>query len=260
MEIHILASGSDGNSTLVKSGNSCILIDAGFGPRNLRQRLTRIGISATELQACFLTHEHRDHVIGLGFRGYPQIPIYANTLTRDACVEQYPNTERCNWQEIAVGGSARVGAFRVSSFAISHDAVCSVGYSITAQGQTMVYATDLGQSNRELIEAIGSADVVVLESNHDAEMLSSGPYPRFLKHRVRSRRGHLSNSQTAETLSSALTQRTRLVILAHLSRTNNRPCIALKTVSAKLEQRLGLHENLRLQTAPPLASKQTASF
>ncbi|MCL2497831.1 MAG: MBL fold metallo-hydrolase [Symbiobacteriaceae bacterium] len=240
-------------------GDTAILIDAGLGPRQLQHRLRRIGLKLADLQACFLTHEHNDHVVGLNRLSFPKIPIFTNHLTRCAVEGLYPATGKLCWEELPLGGAVQLGSLLVESFATSHDACSSVGYRLYSAEESFLFATDLGSPSAELVQAISAADAIVLEANHDVDMLRTGPYPPMLKRRVAGPRGHLSNTQTAELLQHYLTERTRCLVLAHLSRTNNIPCLALETVAAALVKRLGLHPGLQLAVAPSLASGRQTS-
>ena len=259
MEVHFLGSGSDGNATLIVSRDTAILFDAGLGPRQLKQRLQRIGMTTSDIQACFLTHEHIDHVAGLKRISFPTPLLFANAPTWQATSWQHPETRRHAWQEMPPGSVCNIGDLYIESFATSHDAAFSVGYLVYQGKETLVYATDLGEVSSELYQAVAAADYLVLESNHDRQMLQNGPYPWYLKQRVASAYGHLSNAQTAELLASRLTPRTRWVVLAHLSRTNNTPQIALETVGAAIAG-LSLHRDFYLCAAPALATGEMLSL
>jgi len=256
MRVHLLGSGSDGNSTLIISGDTAILIDAGLGSRQLKQRLNSVGLSLRDITACLITHEHIDHVRGLQTKNFPDVPIFTAPPTCQAIAWQYRDTQRFTWVAQPVGVACQIGDFTIENFATSHDAISSVGYIIHAEHSTLLYATDLGVSDDDLSQAITLADYVIVESNHDVEMLRSGPYPWHLKQRVASSKGHLSNYQTANLLASSLNGRTRWVALAHLSRTNNLPPLALQTVSESLTNLQDLHPRLSLHAAPALASGQ----
>jgi phosphoribosyl 1,2-cyclic phosphodiesterase len=263
MIVHILASGSDGNAALVLSDDTALLFDAGLGPRQLKQRMKPLGLDLSDITACFLTHEHNDHLAGLRRLSFPNIPVFANLATRNAALAQNPDLRRYHWEEHETSTSCQVGAFTVQSFPTSHDAARSVGFMVRDEEECLALATDLGTCSEPLAEAIAEADYLVLESNHDEDMLHHGPYPYHLKRRVASRVGHLSNRQTAELLHDTLTAKTRWLALAHLSRTNNEPSIALSTIYSALERlnRIkGLNPNFKLKAAPSLASGQMLSL
>ena len=254
MQVHVLASGSDGNSTVVTEGNTAILIDAGLGPRQLKTRLAPLGIALADVEACFLTHEHTDHISGMRRHSYPKVQLIGNlpTLT-EVCEVPFIGT-RYPCCEQRIGATITVGSLSVTSFSVSHDSAASVGYIVRSPSAQLVYATDLGVASSELHAALTEADYVVLEANHDMDMLRTGPYPYNLKRRVAGRKGHLANDQTAALLVSCLSERTKWLALAHLSRTNNTPKIALQTIEQSLIGRLGLHPDLRVQAAPSAIS------
>ena len=254
MQVHVLASGSDGNSTVVTEGQTAILIDAGLGPRQIKARLAPLGIAASDVQACFLTHEHTDHINGLRRHSFPRLPLMGNlpTLTEVCAVSSIGTRYHCCEQRI--GTTVTVGSLSITSFSVSHDSAASVGYIVRSSNEQLVYATDLGVASNELRLALTEAHYIVLESNHDMEMLRTGPYPYNLKKRVAGRKGHLANDQTASLLVDCLSERTRWLALAHLSRTNNTPRIALHTIEDSLVGRIGLHPKLRIQAAPSAIS------
>lgn len=254
MQIHLLASGSDGNSALVVSGNTAIMIDAGLGPRQLAQRLRKLDMDVSDIRACFLTHEHSDHIGGMRRKSFPHIPLFANAETAQAAQWELPEAQAQEWQIQPLGCVCQVEGLAIESISVSHDAASSVAYRISDGQQTLLYATDLGVPSEPLKAAIAEADYVVIESNHDELLLQTGPYPYYLKRRVAGKQGHLSNNQAASLLVASLSARTQWLALAHLSRTNNRPHVALKTVSDALVTRLGLHPDLRIVAAPSLAS------
>jgi phosphoribosyl 1,2-cyclic phosphodiesterase len=261
MKVHILGSGSDGNATLVIDGDTVLLFDIGVGPRVLKQLLGRVDIKKEDISACFITHEHSDHISGLKNCSFPDLPVYASAATAYAAQSLYPVITKYSWRAQKIGTSVQVGSFSVQSFSTSHDSAASVAYMVESEsGKRLLYCTDLGIGSPELQQAISVADYIILESNHCPDMLQTGPYPRFLKKRVHSKRGHLSNQQTAEILKNSLSKRTSWITLAHLSRTNNLPKLALETTSLALQGCLLLNPSLRLLTAPALATKQILSL
>lgn len=253
MEIFPLASGSTGNACLVRENHSVILIDAGIGPRLLSQRMRNYGVGLADLQACFFTHEHSDHIRALSTVTFPKtLNMYSNHETWSAIQKQIPLAEAYPFQNIDVGDMVTVGDLAIQSLPVSHDGVSPVGYMIhSRQGECLLYATDMGIPAPWLPQAITMADYVVLESNHDLQMLQYGPYPWYLKQRVASNLGHLSNVQTGSLLAEYLTPRTKQLVLAHLSTTNNTPQIALETVCTCLTKN-GIDMNrLQIFTAAP---------
>lgn len=230
MRVVCLASGSNGNCLYVESDGVRLLVDAGIPARRLSAELLELGIRPPQLHAVLLTHEHSDHVgcvRSLGRRS--GVPVVANSASLAAVgIPAY----LC--EELPTGRSLRIGCLAVTSFSLPHDARETVGYLIEADGARVLVATDLGYVPGHLGELASTADLVVLEANHDAEMLRVGPYPWFLKSRVSGQRGHLSNDDCAAFASIALSGRRSVLWLAHLSEVNNTPSLALDTVRQRL--------------------------
>lgn len=234
MQVHILASGSTGNAVYFQFGKARILVDAGISARRIERGLAEIGVRGRDLDAVLITHEHQDHIQGLDvfIRRY-QIPVYARERAWAGikCSEKFPR-ECC--QYITAGFD--LGPIRVEPFSISHDAADPVGYAFYYGQRKWVMATDLGMITPGVEKAMAGADLLVLESNHDVDMLVKGPYPLFLKQRIRSSKGHLSNLDAGQVLARLPRQRPMQVFLAHLSQKNNNPRLAYQTVSAVLQQ------------------------
>ncbi|MGE5453911.1 MAG: MBL fold metallo-hydrolase [Methylocystaceae bacterium] len=232
MQVHVLASGSSGNSVLIAMGGTHILVDAGISTRRIEQGLKEVGIAACDLDAVLITHEHSDHISGLDVlcRRY-KLPVYTRPATWKAMTlsERFP-TECCRPLE----SHMTIGGMDVIPFSISHDAADPVGFSFFHQGQKCVLATDLGVVTPEVASAIADAEVLVLESNHDPGMLAEGSYPYYLKQRIRSQVGHLSNLDCARLLGKTNLPSGAHVFLAHLSQQNNTPSLAEKTVEDHL--------------------------
>ena len=232
MRVSVLASGSKGNSVFVEMDGTRLLVDAGVGVRRVERSLAELSVPLDSLDAIFVTHEHSDHVAGLRtILKHTGAPVYARpgTLRALAGDEELPE-ERF----VAVHDAVEVGALRVSSFDIPHDAADPVGYEITGSRKCTV-ATDLGFVTDTVRAAMEGADVLVFESNHDRKMLRQGPYPWPLKQRILGCRGHLANDEAGRAL-AGLKARPKKIILAHLSETNNRPAIAEETVSHVLAE------------------------
>ncbi|NLN82917.1 MAG: MBL fold metallo-hydrolase [Firmicutes bacterium] len=252
MKILPLASGSTGNALLVQENDTSILIDAGIGPRILKQRLASSGVALNDIRACLLTHEHSDHTQALARVTFPKsIKMVANAETWLA-VEQQLDTSVYDFYELPVGNLINLGDLSVQSLPISHDGVNPVAYLVHAKsGKSFLYATDFGIMPKWFPHALKLADYVFIEANHDRQMLITGPYPSHLKRRVASPYGHLSNDQTAQILSKYLTPKTKKIYLGHLSQTNNTPQLALRTVStALLNQGFDLNR-LEIEAAAP---------
>jgi len=233
----VLASGSSGNAALLSTEKTRILIDAGLSMRELGKRLCAIGEDIHSLDAILITHEHSDHVSALPVlarRLKKPTPFYLTRLTGPAIDwdESIPVLE-----PFQAGTSFQIGDIAVQSFSIPHDAIDPVGFCFDAQGVRIGIATDLGYIPESVKYHLLLADLLLLESNHDLEMLKVGPYPWSVKQRVMSRVGHLSNHIVSEYLTEDLEARTAHVILGHLSEHTNHPEIARATAAMALEAR-----------------------
>jgi phosphoribosyl 1,2-cyclic phosphodiesterase len=233
--VYALASGSSGNATLVKAPGVNILIDAGLGIRKLSSLLHGKGVNSESLSAILVTHEHRDHITGLGALSRRcKAPVVANRSTLQACALQDPNPFETI--ELPVGEIAAFGSVTVESFPVPHDAVSPVGYIIRYAGAKVTYFTDAGSVNHEMTEALVGANLAVVESNHDVEWLRRGPYTPEMKERVRSSTGHLSNDDCADLIANRLESGGPLTVwLAHLSSVNNSPSLARRSVEARIK-------------------------
>lgn len=230
-----LYSGSSGNSIFVSSEHAKVLIDAGMPGKSIEEALKTIGEKPEEIDAIFITHEHSDHIKGVGVlsRKY-NIPVYANKLTWEGMHKTVGNIKEHNIKFISAGVSIK--DMDVVNFDIPHDAAAPCGYSIISEGKKVCVATDLGYFSDEVKKNIIDADVVLLESNHDIEMLKFGPYPYVLKRRILSDIGHLSNEACGRAIIDIITSGEKRVILGHLSKTNNYPELAYATVTNILNE------------------------
>lgn len=238
MRVTSLASGSSGNALAIEHDGTSLLVDIGCPPHRLARLLAEAGVRADHLAAVLLTHEHSDHVAGLVAlpRDSPTILVMSHGTYRAApelkgvsLFAERPIVEQ------APGATLDIGPFRVTSFPVSHDGAEVVGYFVEAANQSVAVFTDIGTSEPHLLEPLRRADLLVLEANHDEELLWNGPYPWPLKRRVAGARGHLSNGACAELALATLASKSRQLWLAHLSRTNNRHELALRTVAARLQ-------------------------
>ena len=228
-----LYSGSGGNSTFIRVGGDAILIDAGKSARALCRALTDIGEDIENIKAIFITHEHTDHVSALEVIAKKHaLPIHITSVSAERFDER--STPYCLLRMMTHGVEfcEQVGELQVRSFRTPHDSRMSVGYRIEffdgEQNRAVGFATDIGYISDEIRENLRGCEAVVLESNHDLDMLMTGPYPRDLKMRVASKRGHLSNRECADFAIELAESGTRGILLAHLSKENNEPTLALE--------------------------------
>ena len=227
IQVSVLASGSNGNSIYVATPGVRILIDAGLSARELERRLERIGVRAQDLDALVITHEHRDHVSGLGplSRRY-RLPVFLNRATRGNLPDQVGSLADC--VEFTTGRSFSVADLTIHPFSLSHDAADPVGLTLVNGESKVGICTDLGKATRLVHHHLQECRLLLLEANHDVGMLTKGPYPWSLKQRIRSPSGHLSNEKARELLARVLGETLERVILAHLSEVNNRPGTVLE--------------------------------
>ncbi|MGB5816758.1 MAG: MBL fold metallo-hydrolase [Thermoanaerobaculia bacterium] len=233
MRIAVLGSGSGGNAVVVESGSKRIMVDAGFSCRELERRLGLLDIDPSTIDALVLTHEHGDHCKGasrLARRHGMAVHATEGTLEGAGLEGQQINTA-----VIHSGETAEIGGFEVEPFAIPHDAREPVGLVIEdPRGHRLGLVADLGTTSRLAWGRLVDLDVLILETNHDLEMLRSGPYPWPLKQRVAGRHGHLSNREASEGIPELLSDRLGWIVLYHLSRTNNLPQLAAESVGEQL--------------------------
>ncbi|MDF1502528.1 MBL fold metallo-hydrolase [Roseisolibacter sp. H3M3-2] len=236
MRLWMLGSGSKGNAVLVESGDTRVLVDAGFSARRLAELLGQVGILPQSIDALLLTHEHSDHVSGVATAVKRwRWPVYATAGTlRGAADLLGPATTHA----VAPGDRFTVGALGIEAFRTSHDAQEPVGFVATSlySGTRAAVVTDLGRATDEVRRAVERVDVLVLESNHDEGLLESGPYPWHLKRRVAGSHGHLSNRAAGELATGCLHRELRHVVLAHLSETNNVPAVAHESMQRVLRR------------------------
>ena len=234
VKICILASSSAGNSTFIGTDKTRLLVDAGLSRREIVKRLAAIGEDLAGVDAVLITHEHTDHTIGLAalMKRKPcdtLIPVFATHGTAEFIDWGESNCEsgsrppRPPIEAFQAGCSFSIGGFDITSFTIPHDAVDPVGFTLTAEGIKVAIATDLGYIPDSLRVHLRGTDLLMLESNHDVEMLRVGPYPWPVKQRVMSRRGHLSNEVAAEFIKRDLDGTVSTLVLGHISEHNNHP-------------------------------------
>lgn len=241
MRVVVLGSGSAGNATCIEGGGARLLLDAGFSCRELASRLRAVGVEPHRLDGVLVTHEHADHVRGAAlFSKTYKVPLYCTPATFRAAglSRAAPHGHGAHaHREVEPGASFAVGGLMVAAFPVPHDAVDTVGCTVSCDGKHFGYATDLGHDPEPVRRALDDCDLLMIESNHDVDMLREGPYPVIVKQRVLGRHGHLDNETAAALLCDVATARTGRVILAHLSRTNNRPELALLAARREFERR-----------------------
>ncbi len=235
--VETLFSGSSGNCTLVRTENTAVLVDAGKNCKAVCASLDALGMSLSDISAVFVTHEHRDHISALDVMMRRHwVPIHVTSLSAP---------ELCRGRSAAVAARVhqgllyeeQIGDLTVRSFPLPHDSAGHVGYVfVSADGDTAGVATDMGYATMDAYNNLRRCRTVVLEANHDLEMLRLGPYPFPLKQRILSRFGHLSNVDCAGLCCGLADSDTERIILAHLSHENNTPLAAYQTVRAALDQ------------------------
>jgi phosphoribosyl 1,2-cyclic phosphodiesterase len=244
----VLSSGSTGNGMVVQSGEVKLLIDVGFSAKKMEALMQERDVAASELDAILVTHEHSDHIKGLGAlaRKY-DLPIYANEKTWEELDRQIGQIAESNKRVMETGTMQDFGTLKVESFGISHDAAEPVGYCFYEGEQKLSLATDLGYMSSKVKEKITDSDALILETNHDIEMLRMGNYPWNIKRRILGDSGHLSNDAAGEALGDVLTGKTKSVYMAHLSRDHNMLDLARLTLNNLLEDRGISLESSKLQ-------------
>ncbi|HEY3762841.1 MAG TPA: MBL fold metallo-hydrolase [Verrucomicrobiae bacterium] len=253
----ILGSGSSGNCAYIETGNSRVLIDAGFSPRQIRQRLASIGRAPENLSAILITHEHSDHICGLfGLAEKLKIPVYCNRETQEATAWAFKEKwngkrdplfdgmektmgdflAKLDWRLFQTGDRFELGDVLVETFPIPHDAQDPVGFLLRTGSVNIGFATDLGHMTKLVLERIRAANILVLESNHDIKLLQESRRSWALKQRILGRHGHLSNVAAAETVEQIMSADLKHLYLAHLSRECNRPEIAMRVMGERLNE------------------------
>ena len=233
LRFRVLGSGSGGNATLVEGGGARVLLDAGLGPRQLAERLQSAGVDPASLDAVFVSHEHGDHARGAAaFSAKWGVPLALTHGTFRAA--GFAEAKLPAWETIAPGETRTIRRLTLRAVAVPHDAASPLAFVVSTGAVSFGHATDLGHLGRGLVEAFRACDVVLVESNYDPAMLRDGPYPWSLKERILGPLGHLSNGDVGRLLEKGLGEACRHVVLAHLSRTNNHPELALQAAEEAL--------------------------
>src|SRR4051812_20163617 len=237
MRLWMLGSGSKGNALVVESGECRLLIDAGFGPRILRRRMEAVGIAPESIEACIITHEHSDHVRGATRCARKwKWPMFATegTITESRLASLLPTAGATAF---TAGATLSFSGLDVTTFRIPHDAVDPIGVIVTerATGARAAVGTDIGHASAAVRQAVRDVDMLVIESNHDEDMLWNGSYTPWLKRRIAGSEGHLSNRVCGQLVKDAVTPRLRQIVLAHLSEENNTPRVAFDNMRTALK-------------------------
>ena len=246
-----LFSGSSGNATYVGCDDAHILVDAGVSGSRVVRELACVGVDPGRLNAILVTHEHSDHIKGIGIlsRKY-DLPVYATEGTWEAMLDKIGPIAEKNRVIFEPESDFFIGSIDVTPFSTPHDAAQSVGYTFEVDGAKLAIATDLGCIRDGWLNHVLGSDAVILESNYDPDMLKAGPYPYELKKRISSRRGHLSNDDAGAVAAELVRSGARQIILGHLSRENNFPELAMRSCELLLEMAdIRPHEDVALYVA-----------
>ena len=259
LSFKLLGSGSSGNATLVSDGDTHVLVDAGLSGRETARRLRECGVEPGRVSAIVISHEHGDHCRGVGpFAKGLDIPVF---MTDATFAGAGINLDSRKHRRIVAGECFDVCGFAFTGFSVPHDSADPLGFVIEKDGVRIGIALDLGYLSNLVLERLKGCDGVVLESNHDVQMLKVGPYPWALKQRVMSRRGHLSNEAVARFLADDFDGKAAYFVLAHLSKKNNLPELAMLSAQRALEERSHLHaRQTRLELADADKISKTYRF
>ena len=230
-----LYSGSSGNSLFVESENTKLLIDAGVSSKKIESALINMNIDPSTIDGILITHEHSDHVQGLGtFAKKFNLPIYANKKTMDAIPKQIEKISEKNRKKFTIEEIFEIGDFKIKPFSIPHDAVNPCGFNIFKDNKKISIATDIGHITNGIIKNLEESIFIMLESNYDPEVLKCSKYPYILKNRIAGPTGHLSNQSAGRTIAHLLKSGLSTAMLGHLSKESNFPELAYKTVVEEL--------------------------
>jgi len=245
LSVCMLASGSSGNSIFISDGNTNVLMDAGLSGVEIERRLKSKGLSPADLDAVIVSHEHEDHIRGVGVLSRRfDLPVYMSRKTAQTASSRLGRIHDSMIRHFECGAEFAINSLKIRPFSLSHDAKDPAGFTVRQNGTKIGIATDLGIATNMVKTHLKDCALLILEANHDPEMLMNGPYPWYLKQRVQGRTGHLSNEASKELLAEIRHEQLSHVILAHLSETNNTPRKALSVVGEALS-----HSKTRLSVA-----------
>ncbi|MFR2533915.1 MAG: MBL fold metallo-hydrolase [Clostridia bacterium] len=233
-QFYSLFSGSTGNCSIVQTEHTKILIDVGESAKKIAEALRSLQIEPEQIDAVLITHEHSDHIKGLGtFSKKYNVPVYANLETWNAMPTQKEKIEKENRKEFLFS-PFKIGDFEILPFSIPHDAANPCGFNIIHKDKKISIATDIGHMNEQIMQHLANSRFILLEANYDPEILKCSSYPYLLKQRISGPNGHLSNDMAGKTISYLLNSGLNHVMLGHLSKENNFPELAYKTVVEQL--------------------------
>ena len=231
MLLTILGSGSGGNATVIQKNRCSILIDAGFSYKELSRRLRLNKISLESILSVFVTHEHFDHIKGLGeFSRMHPVMVYISEGTFENLFDEVKEDIKKMVGLFKTGENIKLNGITVQTFPVPHDVADPAGFTFASDGKKIGYVTDIGSINDTVVNYLQRSSLLILEANHDIDMLLNGKYPEHLKRRISGPRGHLSNDDALELLRRVMCEELQVVYLAHLSKENNKPELAFQTV------------------------------
>ncbi len=245
-----LYSGSSGNSLFIETPNTKILIDAGESAKKIETALNSINVDVGELDAILVTHEHVDHIKGIPtlYKKF-KVPVYANCKTWEAMPEVASKIEGKNQNSFLINENFDIGDLKILPFSIPHDAANPCGFNIYYENQKISVATDLGHIDSKIIKNLENSSFILLESNYDPNILKCSKYPYLLKQRIAGPNGHLSNEAAGKTISYLMNSGLKNVMLGHLSKENNFPELAYKTVVDELFQNNFDENKIKIEVA-----------
>lgn len=260
LHLHILGSGSKGNCALIEGPQGLIMIDDGLSRRETLKRMAELGLSADDVAALVITHEHSDHIKGLDvWCKHWHAPLFASRGTL-SCKETLAHLPV---EEFDPGDTLPIAGIRVRTYPTSHDVINPVGYRFDTLDDSIGFAIDTGELTKQAIDTLEDCRVLALKSNHDVAMLRQGDYPRCLQERILSAKGHLSNDQAANAARGLVTDRTEQLIAMHISQDNNRPSLTVKSyanaLDASLDDELGSSAT-RLQGPRKLSIRPASQY
>lgn len=244
-----LCSGSSGNATYIETGNARLLIDAGLSCRRITELMARVGASPKDLTAILVTHEHIDHIRGINVLSKKfDLPVYANADTWSMLRRELKDVAPKNMCVFESDRDFYLAGVRVLPFTVPHDAIHCVGYTLAQGGHKVGVCMDLGHADARILSILSGCELLLLEANHDVDMLMAGSYPYLLKKRILSGSGHMNNEDCAAAIVKLYDSGVRNVILGHLSRENNYPELAMVTVRSALED-AGIADKVQVAVA-----------